>query len=302
MTSISRADSRIWAIVRRQHGVVTGAQLRAAGLTHSAIKHRVRTGRLWRVHRDVFAVGRAELTREGRLLAAVHACGDGAALSHLSAAALWAIREPPPRCPQVSVPMRGGRRGPRGIELHCAATLQPNDVTERSAIPVTTLHRTLIDLAAILDDRQLKSALRQSERVHKLDLAKLRVSVDDRPSTSPAPARLRHLLDDYIPARTESELEAAFLELCARHGLRIPETQVAIGPYRADFLWRDRGLVVETDGRDTHDGFVAFRDDRARDRAMKAAGFEVLRFTGSEVLREPRKVARELSAALRRSS
>jgi very-short-patch-repair endonuclease len=103
----------------------------------------------------------------------------------------------------------------------------------------------------------------------------VRVSLGDYPRSSHRHARLRRLFDDYIPAITDSEVEAAFLELCARHGLPIPETQVPIGPYRADFLWRDR--------------------------AMKAAGFEVLRFAGSEVLREPRKVAREVFAALLRS-
>jgi very-short-patch-repair endonuclease len=150
----------------------------------------------------------------------------------------------------------------------------------------------------------LKSVLRQSERIHKLDLARLRGSLDACPVHSPRHARLRNLLDDYVAqsGQTDSELEAAFLDLCAQHGLPRPETQVPIGPYRADFLWRDRGLVVETDGRDAHDGFIAFRDDRVRDRAMKAEGFEVLRFAGSEVAREPRRVARELSDAMRRSS
>src|SRR3977135_2201138 len=109
MTHMRRA-SPIWAIAQRQHGVLTGGQLRAAGFTHSAITHRVRTGRLWRVHRDVFAVGRADLTREGRWLAAVLACGDGAALSHLSAGGLRGIRErPPPSQTSVSVPGYAGR-------------------------------------------------------------------------------------------------------------------------------------------------------------------------------------------------
>ena len=211
------------------------------------------------------------------------ACGEGAALSHLSAAALWEIRERlPPRCAQVSVPTHAGRGRRRGVDLRCVATLRTNDVTERNANPVTTLRRTLIDLAAILDEKQLKSALRQSERRHRLNLADLRVFLDEFSRYSPRHARLRRLLEDYIPARTESEVEAAFVELCARHDLPLPETQVPIGAYRADFLWRDRGLVVETDGRDTHDGFIAFRDDRVRDRAMKAARFEVLRFTGAK--------------------
>jgi very-short-patch-repair endonuclease len=186
---------------------------------------------------------------------------------------------------------------PAGVHVHRAATLQANDVTTRNAIPVTTLQRTLIDLAAVLDEKLLKSALRQSERVHTLDLAQVRVSLDDHPRSSPRPALLRRLLDAYVPGNTENDLEAAFLELCAKHGLPTPETQVPIGPHRVDFLWRDLHLVVETDGRDTHDGFVAFRDDRVRDRALQAAGFDVLRFTGAEVFREPAAVARELKAA-----
>src|SRR5205823_14175388 len=100
---------------------------------------------------------------------------------------------------------------------------------------------------------------------HHLALPELRASLDDFSRYSPRHARLRHLLDDYIPANTESELEAAFLDLCAKYRLALPETQVTIGAYRVDFLWRDLRLVVETDGRDAHDGYIAFRDDRIRE-------------------------------------
>ena len=126
--------------------------------------------------------------------------------------------------------------------------------------------------------------------------------LDELPPSSPGPARLRRVLDAYLPGRTDSELEAAFLELCAKHGLPIPETQVEIGPYRVDFFWRDRKLVLETDGRDTHDGFIAFHDDRARDRALAALGLEVQRLTGYDVTGTPTKTARDLSAALERRS
>jgi very-short-patch-repair endonuclease len=290
----------ILALAARQHGVVTRAQLLDAGMSVWAIRHRVRTGRLHRLHPGVFAVGRPRVTQEGVWLAAVLACGRGAALSHLSAGALWGIRDRPHRRPQVSVPTGAGRAGPRGIDLRRAATLRPEHVTTRERVPVTTLTRTLVDLAAVLDHRQVKSAVRQAERLHKLDLARLRIHLDgSRRSTGHA--RLRRLLDAYVPAAaTENDLEAAFLELCERRALPMPETQVPIGPYRADFLWRDLRLIVETDGRDSHDGYIAFRDDRVRDRAMKAAGFEVLRFARAEVVGEPGKVARELSGAVDR--
>jgi hypothetical protein len=137
------------------------------------------------------------------------------------------------------VPTNSGRLGPRGIELHRAATLRTNDITERNAIPVTTLRRTLIDVAAVIDAKQLKSVLRQSERVHKLDLRRLRASLDALPRANSRRARLVRVLDAYVPgtAGTEGDAEAAFLELCAQHGLPLPETQAPIGRYRADFMW-----------------------------------------------------------------
>jgi very-short-patch-repair endonuclease len=282
--------------------VVTRAQLLDAGLTQKGIEHRLRRRRIHAIHRAVFAVGHPRLTREGRWLAAVLACGKRAVLSYLSAATLWAIWErAEPRRPHVSVPSDNGRRGSRGIELHRTA-LAPTDVTVRDAIPVTTLARTLVDVASILDARQLKSALRQAERLHQLDLQALRVSLDAHPATSPKHARLRRALDAYVPGsgHTEADVEMAFLELCAKHGLPMPETQVPIGPYRADFMWPEIGLVVEIDDRQSHDGYVAFREDRVRDRTMKAAGLEVLRFTRNEVLRTPARAARELEAAYRR--
>ncbi len=300
MTCTSRPDPNVWRLARAQHGVVKRAQLRELGFTRSAIAHRERTGRLWRVYRDVFAVGRPDLTREGKWMAAVLACGDGAALSHLSAGALWQVWEGvTPRWPQVSVTTHAGRKGSPGIDLRRAATLRDNDITERNAIPVTTLERTLIDLASILDAKQLKSVLRQVERIHKLELNRLRASLDALPRSDHRRARLTRILDAYVPetAGTEGEPEAAFLELCATHGLPLPETQVRIGRYRVDFLWRDFGLIVEIDDRASHDGYIAFHDDRVRDRAMSALGLDVLRFTSNEVMRERAKVARQLRTA-----
>jgi hypothetical protein len=270
------------------------------GFTHSAIAHREREGRLWRRYRDVFAVGRAQLTTKGEWMAAVLACGDGAALSHLSAAELWAIWEGVrPRWPHVSVAGRAGRKRRRGIVVHRPASLGSDDLTERDAIVVTTLDRTLIDLAARLDRRALHKILRGAERLHKLDLRRLRASLDAHPKTAVGVARLRRAINTYVPetAGTEGEPEAAFLDLCATHGLPLPETQVPIGHYRADFLWRDLGLVVEIDDRASHDGYIAFHDDRVRDRAMKAAGLDVLRFTSNEVMRERAKMVRELRTA-----
>jgi very-short-patch-repair endonuclease len=290
----------VLALAGRQHGVVTRGQLVDAGLSRNAIEHRLRTGRLHAVFRGVYALGHPRLTREGGWLAAVLACRGGAALSHLCAAAHWDIRERAvPSRPQVSVPTRNGRRGPRGIELH-RTVMGPEDVTVRGEIPVTSLSRTLADLARILDTRQLKSAVRQAERLHRLDLEQLHISL----GVSSKHARLRRVLDEYVAGakHTEADVEMAFLELCDRHALPRPQAQVPIGRYRADFMWPERNLVVEIDDRQSHDGYVAFREDRVRDRAMKAAGLEVLRFTRTEVLRTPDVVVHDLVAAACRAA
>jgi Protein of unknown function (DUF559)/Transcriptional regulator, AbiEi antitoxin len=288
----------VLGLAARQHGVVTRRQLLDAGLSRHGIEHRLRNGRIHAVYRGVYAVGRPTLTREGRWLAAVLACGDGAALSHLCAAAQWAIWERAVALrPRVSVPTRSGRRV-RGIEVHRTAIAHA-DVTVRDAIPVTMLPRTLVDLAGILTAKRLRSALRQAERQHRLDLRELRTSLDDFAWTSPKHARLRRALDTYVPgaATTDGDAEMVFLELCEKHGLPRPLAQVPVGPYRADFMWPELGLVVEIDDRQSHDGYIAFRDDRVRDRAMKAAGLDVLRFTRHEVLESRGAVAREVAAA-----
>jgi hypothetical protein len=231
-------------------------------------------------------------------MAAVLACGVDAALSHLSAATLWAIWErAAPSRPQVSVSTHTGRHAPPGIDLHRSRTLTRNDITTRHGIPVTTLARTLLDITSDLNPKQLKAALRRSERLHKLDLPRLRHSLDALPPSDHRRARLASVLDQYVPgtAKTEGDPEAAFLEICASHGFPLPEPQVEIGPYRVDFLWRDLRLAVEIDDRGSHDGYIAFREDRARDRFLKAAGLDVLRFTDQEILHEPQAVARELS-------
>jgi very-short-patch-repair endonuclease len=267
-------------------------------LTADAITHQLRSGRLHRVWPGVYAVGRPTLTREARWLAAVLACGPGAALARLCAGALWEIWERAvPARPQVCVPTGSGRRGPRGIEIHRTA-LDRAEVTERYGIPVTSLPRTLLDLAGVLDARRLRSTIRQAERVHRLDLRTLRRSVE-APRNSVKHARLRRALDAYVPgaASTEADAEMAFLELCSRRRLPAPECQVPIGHWRADFVWRDVALVVEIDDRQSHDGYVAFQDDRVRDRAMKALGLEVLRFTRREVLSTPAAVGREVADA-----
>lgn len=279
-----------------RHGVVTTRALLGAGMAREAIRHGIRTGRLHPVYRGVYAVGRPDLTREGRWLAAVLTCGDDAVLSHVPAGLHWRLLERGDERPHVTVPTTAGLKRRRGITVHRAPDV---DVVVRYGIPVTSLIWTLIDLAGELEPRALRAAVRQAELVHHLDLLALRAAVA-LPLNDFRRARLRRLLQIYVPGRADSPLEEAFLDLCRRFRLPIPQRQVPIGDHRADFLFADERLVIETDGHATHGTRVAFLDDRMKDRALQAAGYAVLRFTWAEIMHRPAEVAREIRAALRR--
>jgi very-short-patch-repair endonuclease len=270
------SDRPLALLAANQHGVVSLEQLRDIGISSHAIAHRVRTGRLHRLHRGVYAVGHARLTNEGRWKAAVLAIGPDAVLSHRSAAALWGLLPTQPSHPEVTVPGHGGRRRRKRIRLHRSTSLHPADTTLRMGIPVTTPVRTLADLRRCTSEDEFRAAHRQAElRGYRLGE--------------------RH---GEGPELTRSELERRFLRLCSRHGLSPPEVNVRIGNYLVDFLWRDARLIVETDGYRYHRGRAAFEYDYRRQARLIAAGFEVLRFTWSQVVDEPREVLGALRSRL----
>lgn len=272
-----------------RHRVISYARLLQLGYSREAIRHWVRTERLHRVHRAVYAVDDPRLSPEGRALAATLATGGY--LSHRSAAALWRLLDFWPAMPQVTVAGTAGGRGPVGVELHHSTTLTSQTTRRRDGIPVTSVPRTLTDCARALHPHALKAAVQQAERLHGLKLRDL-----DRPGI---PARLRSLLDSYLAGAgvTANELEARFLEICAGAGLPRPDAQANFDADRVDFSWPHLRLVVETDGRETHDNAIAFTDDRVRDRRRFAAGYATLRYTWAEVMRSGDMVAVELVAA-----
>lgn len=263
-------------LAARQHGVVTGRQLRDAGLSPDAIKRRVAIGRLHRVFRAVYAVGHAGLGKEASWMAAVLACGRGAVLSHRSAAELWALLKPSGGLVHVSVPTPGGRRSRPGLRVHRASSLTARQTTARNGIPVTTPARTLGDLRAELPPWELRQAIREA--------AFRRLVVDDREGDVEG---------------TRSELELRFLRLCRRQRLPEPEVNARVGRFAVDFLWREQRLVVETDGYRAHRGRQAFEDDRERDNELVARGYQVLRFTRRKVVEDPSGVLALLRARLR---
>jgi very-short-patch-repair endonuclease len=250
-------DHEVARIGAVQHGVVTHAQLRRAGLSVGAIARRVESGRLHRLYRGVYAVGHRRLSNEGRWMAAVLASGPGAVLSHRPAAEHWRLLTPRRGPVHVTVPGRGGRRRRGGIHLHRSPSLLPLDVTRRDGIPVTTPARTIADLRRVATVDEVRRAIREAEF--------LGLQIGEEASRESKPTR--------------SLLERRFLRLCRRHGLPEPEVNVYVGPHEVDFLWRHRSLIVETDGYEGHRGRQAFEDDRAKDAELRVLGFTVVRFT-----------------------
>jgi very-short-patch-repair endonuclease len=159
-------------IAARQHGVIDHRQLLLAGLSRSAVKRGVASGRVHRVYRGVYAVGHTELSEKGRWIAAVLACGPKAALSHASAAQLWSLSPRSPSWADVTVPGHGGRARREGIVLHRSATLRPIDVTRRQNIPVTTQARILRDMGWAKERTRsdLERAFLRLLRSHELPL------------------------------------------------------------------------------------------------------------------------------------
>jgi len=291
-------ERRIHRVAARQQGQVSRAQLLALGLGAEAIKHRLKTGRLIAIRRGVYSMGLAPLTRERRWAAAVLACGHGAVLSHLSAAALWELRPVDPVTIDVSVPRRNARTRD-AIRVHRPRHLG-GDVTHCRDIPVTSLPRTLIDLAETVSTRALERALDEAEFLKLLDEEKLRVALERNHRRSGA-SRVRRALRRHEPGttRTRTALEEAFYVLVLASGLPQPEVNVALGPLTVDFLWREPGLVVETDGGASHNRAAQREEDSRRDALLTTAGYATLRFTWDQVHDRPEEVLAALEAKLR---
>lgn len=282
-TESHHLDRRVLELAEKQHQLITWEQLRELGASTRWVAARLRRGWLQRVHRGVYRVGTLRTWRS-HWLAAVLACGEGAALSHRSAAALWEIRKSDSRVSDVTVPARGRRRR-RGIAVHPVARLPSTDVTTRERIPVTTPARTLLDLASVLTPRALERAIDEAAHGDLCSEDDLLAIAEAHPTRSGTRALNKVLRSHRIGSTvTRSELEELFLRLCDRHLLPRPEVNVPVGPFVADFLWRDRSLIVETDGHRSHGTRAAFERDRARDARLVGRGYRVIRLTYRQVV------------------
>jgi very-short-patch-repair endonuclease len=297
-----RVDLAVAVAADRQHGVVSLAQLIELGLTVRAADKRVATGRLHRIHYGVYAVGRSQLSRNGRFMAAVFACGSDAVLSHRSAAELWGLCTDQRESIDVTAPGRRGR-SPGGINAHRHGSLRPSDCTSVHGIPCTSVERTLLDFAGTAPIWELRKAVAEAEVLRILDHAAMRGLIR-RSRGRRGVARLRLLLDELHPEtkRTRSELERMFLRMCVAARLPRPEVNVSLdlgnGFLTPDFLWRDAGLIVEADSRRFHDTHSAFQHDRRREQRLQLAGWRVSRCTWEQVEREPRRLAETISGLL----
>jgi predicted transcriptional regulator of viral defense system len=291
---------RIAQLAGDQHGIVALDQLRGLGLSAAAVRHRVAVGMLHRVHAGVYAVGHPLLTRDGRYIAAVLACGPGAALSHRSAADKIALRPSSRALIDVISRRRAGRRR-AGIDAHTSSTLLERDVIVVDAIACTSVARTLLDLAALGPRRIAERAFDQADVLDVLDADEIR-DVLERAGSHRGAGVLRAILADHAPASTltRNDLEERFLAICDAAGLPRPQVNawLALEPtgYEADFLWREQRLIAEVDGRAVHTTRRAFEHDRRRDQRLMLAGWQVVRFAWQQVVHDPATVTATIGA------
>jgi very-short-patch-repair endonuclease len=284
------------ALAARQHGVVSLAELRALGLTAEAVRSRVASGKLHRVHRGVYSVGHPILSAKGHAKAATLACGVRCAASHHTAAAIAEIGSWS-RVPHVTVAR--GTGGPRrDIRVHTSNTLLQRDVVVFESIPCTSVARTILDLADHLSVRRLERVVDQAEVLRLFDMR----AMDDvlaRAVGRRGMSKVRAVLAiEDEPAFTKSDMEEMFLAMCAEHGLPRPLNNHRVEGEQVDFHWPDRGVVVETDSKTWHGTTRRREKDIARDRKLQLAGWRVLRFSWRAIEREPAAVAKEIRAFL----
>jgi very-short-patch-repair endonuclease len=288
-------------LARRQYGVVGRRQLISQGWSEEEIDWRLRTARLHRLHAGVYAVGHQVIPREGRWMAAVLASGPGAVLSHWSAAHLWMIRPNSRTRIDVTVPHRS-----RSSKLICRhiSVVPEDERTVKVGIPVTSVPRTILDLAATVDIDTVENLLRESERLRLSD----RLSLPDLIERYPGKRGIRkvqvaldRLKEDPV-GRKRSKLEERFAPFLRRCRLPLPRFNdwIVLGGkrYCVDCHWPDLRQIVELDGWDGHSTRTAFREDRARDRRLAAAGYTVTHITWNQLDDEAQAVAADLRRLL----
>ncbi|HEY1596087.1 MAG TPA: type IV toxin-antitoxin system AbiEi family antitoxin domain-containing protein [Thermoleophilaceae bacterium] len=285
-------------LAAEQHRVVEAKQLHRLGLTRGAIERRVARGRLHVIHRGVYAVGSRNIGRDGFLIAAVFACGEGALLSHETAADHRSLTRSSSRAIHVTVP---GRNKPnvRGVTVHLTRRLTDADRAVHRGVPVTSVPRTLIDLAAVVRRAELIRALEQAQRLRLFDMRAIEELLrrsNGRRGARALRAALKELFEE--PPDTRSPLEERFRAFCQNRGISLPAFNVTIAGYCVDAAWLRHKVVVELDSKRHHLGIDAFEGDRKRDTKLQIAGFRIARVTERRLTGEPAELEADIRSLL----
>ena len=278
---------KIYRLAELQNGHVCRRQLLALGLVGSGVHHLIEVGLLVPVHAGVYAIAYRRRRPLERAHAAVLACGEGAVLSHASAAALYGLC-PWPRDPEVTA--REHRRRP-GIHAHRSRTLSREQITRHYGVPVTTADRAIADIASRLTDVELIQAVGDARRSGQLGPQALERLLCRC-------TRAARLIDP-AQAPSESWLMAAFLAFLARYDLPAPLTEQRLHGFRVDAIYPAQRLIVELDGYDHHRDRDRFERDRLRDAVALEHGYQTLRITSRRLVEHPDELARQLRAILR---
>ena len=274
-----RKQSAVAALAARQHGVVSNAQLRRLGLTEREVLGRAERGMLHRLHRGVYAVGHRKLTREGHLMAALLAAGPTAFLSHRTAAGLHGLRALNLRRIELTVVGQGRPR--QGLVIHSTAREpHPSELITKSGLRVSSVPRTLIDVATREHEPELERLITEAVRRQILTHDRLEAALA-RHEGRPGTAKLKRAYAAYRPrADRKSDLERDFDRLLERHP-EIPEPlrNYKLGPWELDYYWPEQRVVLELDGRPYHVAVADMERDRFRDAQLLREGIRTLRIT-----------------------
>ncbi len=281
-------------LARRQNGDATWRQLRRLGVSKATVEHRVRSGIWHRLHRCVYCLGDPDLIPLARESGALLAVGDGATISHESAAAVWGLIDGRPAL--VHVTLTGRRaRSRHGIDIH-HVDLEPRDIATRHHLAITSVARTISDLAAATSSSHLDYVLDAALTRRLITEDSLRQALERAPANHKGAATVRACLGHTGLTRSEGERRLRALLKAAE--LAQPLANQYVAGLLVDFYWPESNLVLEVDGFRFHGSRAAFERDRRRDQRLAAAGIQVIRITWRQLDQEPMAVLARVAQAL----
>lgn len=271
------------------------------GWSEEEIEWRLGAGRLHRLYAGVYTVGHRLIPKQGLWMAAVLASGPDALLSHQTAAALWGLRGYSGGAVHVTVPHKS--TSSKRIHRHLTH-VPPDERAVEEGIPVTSVHRTIFDLAVTEDLDTVIAMIKEAEYLNRYDRLSLPHLLERYPAkrgSRKVRTALQRITEESI-GQKRSKLEERFAPFLRRHRLPLPRFNDWIflegKRFKVDCHWPSSHLIVELDGWEGHRTKSAFQDDRARDRALRVAGYSVIRLTWNQLEFEPEAVASDLRVLL----